>query len=209
MMKRSLIKEGINALINPQSKRRTLLSRFLTKVEVEVEVTLRIKAPKYFFLRADVFLDDVNRLTRGSLPQLEVGYLIYLLYENFLEKIRRGVDLHKYLIALQKNSKEFLKPPPELEKRDENHWVLGDGEGEKRKRGMAALMLTMKRSSALRGEVFLYDLQEYDPNFKMGVEELISLLFIEFISGIRNGNIEKVVAQIVNFLDAHQDEDEY
>ncbi len=55
----------------------------------------------------------------------------------------------------------------------------------------------MHRRSALRGEVFLMDIGQFDPSLNMKLEELVSLLFLNMVERIRTGDQAKMVREIL------------
>lgn len=48
-----------------------------------------------------------------------------------------------------------------------------------------------------RGEIFLYDLIKISPKFSMTLEELVTILVIDFVQEVEKGNSKKVMDQII------------
>jgi len=192
-------------LIRPAQSSKFTLSRFFNAASPQEEyVTLRIRAPRYFFLRATVFIDDILELSRGQV-QIQLPELISLLYDNFLAKIRAGVDMQEHLYSLRKTL-QYFEPPLELSQKSENHWALSNSTG-REKQKKVSLNLAVRKTAAYRGEVFLYDLEYFDGSFTMTVEELVTLLFMEFIEAIRIGNVERVMKDILHFIESQHEEE--
>ncbi|MFE5321491.1 hypothetical protein ACFQ88_22535 [Paenibacillus sp. NPDC056579] len=198
-----MIQEKISQMIRPAPSSRFTLSRLFSPPPEDEYITLRIRAPRYFFLRATVFIDDIRELSRGRV-HLQLPDLISLLYDNFLAKIRTGVDMKAHLHSLRKTL-EYFEPPLELSQKTDNHWALTSSTtGERQKK--ACLDLAVRKATAYRGEVFLYDLEHVDASFSMSVEELVTLLFMEFVEAIRIGNVEKIMKEILHFIESQQDD---
>ncbi|BFH10984.1 hypothetical protein J6TS7_62140 [Paenibacillus dendritiformis] len=59
----------------------------------------------------------------------------------------------------------------------------------------------MKRALALRGEVFLHDLAMHSGSFEMTIDELLSILFMDFMVEVRKGNHRKLMKLIIARLE--------
>lgn len=202
MVRHDLIQTRLNELCRPRKPKGFLDRLFPVRPVPEHAVTLKVRAPKYFFLRAEVFIDDVMMLAQ-DVPRLTIGSLIFLLYDNFLSKIRSGVPLQDYLDSLTRLSRLYSGLSSELAKKSEIHWMLQE---QHQVPDMATLKLAIDRKYALRGEVFLYDLSFTDDQFSMNLDELISVLFMEFIDAVRTGDTAQVMRSVLQYWIDFQDE---
>ncbi|TVY07308.1 hypothetical protein FPZ49_24505 [Paenibacillus cremeus] len=130
-----------------------------------------------------------------------IDTIIALLYKQFLQHIVEGqvkgkpLDLYKLAQDLQAAHTAYRGhtiTTQELRQQSENHWSL-----QERTQKAAArpkyyeMQITLNRRDAFRGEVALEDMQHIDPSFHMTLEQLLSLLFAQFMGMVRTN--QKVV----------------
>ncbi|MCY9540489.1 hypothetical protein M5X00_13355 [Paenibacillus alvei] len=153
-------------------------------------MTLEVRARDIDFVRAEVFLDDMYKLT-GEDPDnlLSVNSLILLLYEDFLMQIRSQYDSVQMIERLIEKRLFYFRK----REIDESDQILI-------KSKWAILKLPMKRNMVLRGEVFLHDLGLESPKFEMKLEELMSILFMDFMKEVRKGNQRKLIKSILTCM---------
>lgn len=200
----NLIRDQISELTG-QKNGESLWSSLFPRKQPQ-EVVLRIRIEWYAYLRADTFIQDLSELAGREL-NFDVFHLIALLYDDFLRQIRLGVDLkelHKR-IGEKKSRIESAKTKvvEEFVQVSENHWSLIKRQVMVKQR-VVGFDLRIARKSALRGEVFLYDLcravDEKEP--LLSLEELITILLLDFVAEIQNGNQTAVMKRIIQSLNS-------
>ena len=170
------------------------------------EVILRIRIEWYAYLRADTFIEDLAELA-GEEFSFDVVQLVALLYDDFLRQIRLGVELKDLYKRLREKQERIAaartKIVEDFVQVAENHWSLIKKEV-KVKRRMVGFDLRIARKSALRGEVLLYDLSRAAGQTEplLSLEELITILLLDFVAEIQNGNQTAVMKKIVQGLQA-------
>lgn len=170
--------------------------------------TVQIRAPREYFKRADVFIDDVKYITKEELNGLNKAFLIKVLFDNFIEKIRHGEDLYDYLVHLIESYGAILDQAADTyDKRSTSvfkssgfQWKLHAKNGTKDERGQLAISIPVHVSEMNRVEVFFDDVQWNHAPIDLELDELISLLFIEFITALRNGLAEETKEDIITFI---------
>lgn len=165
-------------------------------------IILRIKLEWYQYLRAETFVDDLIEIAGEELT-FSVEQLIGILYDDFLRQIRMDVDIKELYNRLKdKQAQRHKKRTEESFVRvSPNHWSLREQAVEVQKK-MIAFDISISRKSALRGEVFLHDLARHEPSNSlfMSLEELITILLLDFIAEVQKGNQSSVMKRIMQDL---------
>ncbi|MEQ2527591.1 hypothetical protein WMO40_12835 [Bacillaceae bacterium CLA-AA-H227] len=182
---------------------------------------VEIELPYYDYLRGNVLIEDIFEITEDCPTSLNLVSLISLLYIQFLSQIKKGVttvnnrkqglDLltisHKLI-----NLKESIYGPKFVEKikieqfnqLTPNSWGLEEYEEEVERKISKAeknayLTIRMKSNQIYRGEILIHDLCNVNEEFDLTLEEIISLLYIDFIRKIKaEGNDERIMKSIVS-----------
>ncbi|EFV75004.1 MULTISPECIES: hypothetical protein [Cytobacillus] len=180
---------------------------------------IEIEIPYYDYLRGNVLISDMKRVM-DDCPSIDLAKLIYLLYLQFLYQVRKGVTTVKnkkqgfdlntlgYKLISLRNDCVAPKLVEKVRVEDFNQitpttWVLEEREEEVEKptRGKpkyAYLTIRMKTEEIYRGEILLNDLNHINEEVNFGVEELMAILYIDFINKIKQeGNDEKVMKSII------------
>ncbi|QOK30079.1 hypothetical protein IIE26_27310 (plasmid) [Cytobacillus oceanisediminis] len=180
---------------------------------------IEIEIPYYDYLRGNVLISDMKRVMDDCLS-IDLAKLIYLLYLQFLYQVRKGVTTVKnkkqgfdlntlgYKLISLRNDCVAPKLVEKVRVEDFNQitpttWVLEEREEEVEKppRGKpkyAYLTIRMKTEEIYRGEILLNDLNHINEEVNFGVEELMAILYIDFINKIKQeGNDEKVMKSII------------
>lgn len=158
-------------------------------------VELDIKAEEVDFLRAEVFIDDINQLTDGQFNRFSIEDLVLLLYMDFLAQIRDNIDTLNIGQTLQVKYTEYYPAQKQYRALQEQETSFST-----RKRWMK-LNIRIKRSAALRGEVFIHDVRLLLPGFILTLDDILSVLYIDFIHELRKGNQRKVIEMILQRLE--------
>ncbi|MFK9119555.1 hypothetical protein ACJEBK_22125 [Peribacillus frigoritolerans] len=171
---------------------------------------LQIEVPYYEFLRGEVFVEDMKDLFEEAPQNLSLYHLIALLYFDFLEQVKKGAKYDEICPFLISSKKKFLERPMvqkrvlkqltsnlfSFEQREEEIEVTSE---EKR----AEITLRIKESEIYRGEVFLHDISPYMKGEELTVEDLLVILFMDFLQSIKEkGNSSQVMkAILLNYED--------
>ncbi|MFJ7367548.1 hypothetical protein ACIQWQ_26130 [Peribacillus frigoritolerans] len=171
---------------------------------------LQIEVPYYEFLRGEVFVEDMKDLFEEAPQNLSLYHLIALLYFDFLEQVKKGAKFEQLCPFLISSKKKFLERPMiekrvlkqvttnlfSFEQREEEIEVTSE---EKR----AEITLRIKESEIYRGEVFLHDISPYLMDEELKVEDLLVILFMDFLKRIKEkGNSSQAMkAILLNFED--------
>lgn len=167
------------------------------------QIPLKVCAEEIDFTRAEVFIADINKKTRGAFAGFTVEHLIYVLYDDFLLYVRENlsevkvdentVTMEEAVISLSQRRKIYF---PRVKK----HELADDSIAPRR---WAHLEVRLKRDMAQRGEVFLYDASTVFPKFEMTLEELLSILLCDFVAQLRRGNQKQLVSSILDKFYSH------
>lgn len=196
LSKMDLLSKGLQDLTE---NKKGLYSYLLAKFEKYARNELHIKLPHYEVLRANSFLDDVMELTDHSV-YLTLEDLIALLYHQFLIQVRStakfstlGQKILNKKIELAEKEQKIVTTFEEI---NPNHWALVE---KKVPSKMKTKQITVEfhRKYLERGEIFLYDLIKISPKFSMTLEELVTILVIDFVQEVEKGNSKKVMDQII------------
>ncbi|MGG3937876.1 hypothetical protein [Anoxybacillus kestanbolensis] len=127
--------------------------------------------------------------TRSFLELGEINYtqqdLIQLLVNDFIRNVRRISDpnhiYHKLLLRdrrpVKVNSKRMKPNTGEM--------------------SIVEIEFRIKRSLALRLEVLLADIAELYPDSKFSIENVLEIIYCDFIEAYKNGNLKNVVEKII------------
>jgi hypothetical protein len=166
---------------------------------------LQIKVPYYEYLRGEVFIEDIKDIFDEAPQSLSLYNLIVLLYFDFLNQVKKGTKyehLCPFLISAKKRfieipkvrKRELKQVTPHLfsfeEKEEEIEVPLEEKQAE--------ITLRIKEAEIYRGEVFLHDISHYLNNEELTIENLLVILFMDFLQRIKEkGNSNKVMKSIL------------
>jgi hypothetical protein len=171
---------------------------------------LKIEVPYYEYLRGEVFVEDIKDLFEEA-KDLELYHLIVLLYFDFLEQVKKGAKYEQLCPFLVSNKKKYIERPliqkrvikqitPNLltfEQKEEEMEVTSE---EKR----AEITLRIKESEIYRGEIFLHDISPFLIDEELTVENLIVILFMDFLQRVKEkGNSTQVMKSILLNFENH------
>jgi hypothetical protein len=166
-------------------------------------ILVKIRAEEIDFSRAEIFIEDINTKTRGAFSDLNLEHLIHILYTDFLLQIRENLNEFKFnsdTVTLKDTINSLMEKRkiyfPRQKKNDVGHHSVI-------RRCWALLDIDLRREAAQRGEVFLYDAGTVFPDFEMSLEELISILFVDFISQLRRGNQQFMINALLDRFYSH------
>ena len=188
---------------------------------------IEIKIPYFDYLRGNVLIADIKEVVEDCPANLNLVSLISLLYVQFLMQVKKGVttvnnrkqglDLltisHKLLNLKESIYGTKLVEKIKIEQFNQltpNTWGLEEYEEEvernvSNKEKYAYLTIRMKTEQIYRGEILIHDLSIVNDEFDLTVEEILALLYIDFISKIKSeGNNDKVLKSIVSAYDYYR-----
>lgn len=171
-----------------------------------------VTMPYYDFLRGKVFIDDLFDAFGDQIPQdFDFAYLLYMLYQDLLQQIKKGGGSNEQLANYIRSGHQRYFKKRTKQKRVmkaltshlfEFETVEEEEEEEQPKEGRTAYIeLKMREKELLRGEVLLHDLSPYMDEEIITIEQLISIVYLDFIQKIKaDGNSVKVQKSIVAHL---------
>lgn len=166
-------------------------------------VRLKVRAEDIDFSRAQVFIGDINKKTKGAFADLTVEHLVHILYADFLLHIRENLNESKVTedsLTLEDTVKSLwgkrAKYFPRQKKGDSMNIFVTPKQ-------WSLLEVQFLRENVQRGEVFLYDAASVFPEFQMSIEELISILFVDFIAQLRRGNQQILINTLLERFFSH------
>jgi hypothetical protein len=168
--------------------------RFLQKVNKTSSVLFTIEIPLNLFLRAEVFCEDIQDLAEMPFVQND---LINLLYNDFLTYAKKNPDPHALFRLLTSLDQQAGKDA-RLEKQGGSVFKLIHKDVHQE---MKILQLRMRRKFALRGEVLLADMEEFQPGHGYTLERVFELLYIDFIDKFRKGDNSAAIKNILALLE--------
>jgi hypothetical protein len=171
--------------------------------------TVKVRAPRDYFNRADVFIEDIIYTTDEELHGMNKTFLVKLLFDNFLHHVRQGKDLYDYMLNLRETYSHLLTAnkiiydniPPHPSVVSKFQWSLSNKSSRTDERDYLTLNIGLHPRGVNRMEVFFADLDcKYESRLDMDLNELLSLLFIEFITELRNGFAEETKKKIIDSI---------
>lgn len=167
---------------------------------------INVKLPYYDYLRGQVFIQDlIDNFPEDMSSSLDIGQLIHLLYTDFLNQIKRGVKNEDVAIYL-KQSKEKYFPEKIVEKRVfkqvNNHLFQYEDieeyeDEEEDEEKFAYLDIRASEKIILRGEILIYDLSPFLGGTSLSVEQLIAIIYLDFIKRVQEHGNSVAVQQTI------------
>lgn len=194
-----------NKLLYGTKERKGFLDLFMPQYRY-----LKIEVPYYEYLRGEVFVEDIKDLFDEA-QHLTLYHLIVLLYFDFLEQVKKGAKYEQICPFLISAKKKYIDRPSvlkrelkqvtphllSLEQREEEIEVTSE---EKK----AEITLRIKEVGIYRGEVFLHDISPYLIDAEFTVENLLVILFLDFLQRIKEqGNSTQVMKNILLNFENH------
>lgn len=172
---------------------------------------ITITMPYYDYIRGKVFIQDLRDNYEEQVPyHFDIAVLLYMLYDDFLTQVKKGAkneQIANYLFAgkkryFQKKTKarRIMKPLTQhvfqfetVEEEEEEVKVQEEK--------TAYIELRMRESEVLRGEVLVHDLLPYTKDIEISVEEMITIVYLDFIQNVKSdGNSLKVQKSILEHI---------
>ncbi|MGF6947751.1 hypothetical protein QF028_000244 [Neobacillus sp. B4I6] len=170
---------------------------------------LTIVTGYYDYIRGEVFIDDMFDIFDDVPRGFDLAVLIHLLYKDFLTQIKKG-NVNKQVAGFLLSGKARYLGEKKAERRvmkaltehvftfeSIEEEIIEESDKEKK----AYITIQMKESEILRGEIFLHDLTPYLNNQHVTIEDLLTILYLEFINQIKEqGNSDKIQKNILSHL---------
>lgn len=169
---------------------------------VSEDQLLKIAAPAKYFERAEVFFDDVRHIKEKDFEYLNHTFFIQFLVDTLLTKIRHGKNLSDYVKSLVDSYNHILETDPvwHSEAEPDNFWMLFSRSDSVNPDEIRRLHLRLPSSDVLRLEIFL-DEQLYSKYYiGLTADRLISLLFLEFITNVKESDSETGFQHLVDAM---------
>lgn len=164
-----------------------------------------VRAEEIDYYRAEVFISDINKKTRGAFSDMNMEHLVHILYTDFLQQIRENlneVQVRANAVTMENVVSELVKKRNKYFPRYHKSNPDGDFLSSPRK-NWAILQIYLRKEAAQRGEVFLYDANVIYPEFIMELDELLSILFVDFVSQLRRGNQSQLLQALLDRFYSH------
>lgn len=194
---------GLPQLVVRNEPPKGFLERWFGPHDPPDTVIVKVKAPKYYYNRSDIFIDDLEELLGQSLWFITLPYLINFLFYMFLQQVRSGIEMKSFLESLIVKYKKTMKVERLVEQK-ENHYVLQSSEVANLK-DYYILEIEMKRKRYSRGQVYLYDMKLLDPTFSLTMDELVSYLFLHFVDQIRLDKTDELILSLIDNLNEYEE----
>lgn len=197
MRKFELIRSELLTMQN-KTNIKGILSTILTLPSRPASAYLKIDLPEYEILRSQVFLEDLAEKLEDD-SQLTIVDLIALLLKDFLHVASTTTKMENLKDSLLEKRNQFLSKTERVEEYVEvapGHTSLRIRNKPRRTR-YYTLELTIPRKTALRLEIVLYDLEQMYKSFQMGIDELVSIVFLEFVHHLKNGKQKDMIKRFI------------
>ncbi|MEK5183303.1 hypothetical protein [Paenibacillus sp. FSL P4-0288] len=202
MSKHSIIRselEGMQARTQ-QSQMKSLFSAiFSSTTKQNPYIPVTIKIPEYDLLRAEVFLEDVMESIDREY-EVSMIELTALLVKDFLRVTSTNTKLEELKNNLMSRKSEYLSTKEKVKEWVEvapGHNALRERERVRRRRYFE-LQLEIPRKVALRAEIILYDLEQMYAPFQMTLEDLVTILILDFVHQLQTGKQKEIVKKFVS-----------
>lgn len=197
MRKYEIIRSEIGSMHN-KSHLKEIFSSILTIPSRPASVFLKIDLPEYEVLRSQIFLEDLSEQLEDGI-ELSIVDLLSLLLKDFLYVASTTTKMENLKDSLLEKKQQFLAKTERVEEFVEvspGHSTLRVRDKPRRVR-YYTLELTIPRKTALRLEIVLYDLEQLFKSFQMSLEELISIVFLEFVHYLKIGKQKDMVKRFI------------
>ncbi|MGM0877788.1 MAG: hypothetical protein ACQEWV_24375 [Bacillota bacterium] len=168
-----------------------LLHKASRKFAPKIDLTYSFTVPVSEYLRGEIFCDDVSEIIERQFTQSD---LISILLVDFLYQAKRRnnpYDLYRELSSrVQQQSIEVFNYNGENE-------TLHINKETQRKKELDCII---KRKEALRIEVMLSDITDLEPEITFTVNDVLQILYSDFIQKYKTGELTNVLENITKRL---------
>lgn len=196
------MKQALRNLIYPDSQPQSFWSILKQVFFNEQErITITLEIPKYELLRLQTIVDDLIELCDNELTY-SLDELIFFVLHDILYQARSGklkyASYSKRMVELYKQHHE-----PKVEALfvmvGENHWSRVEKAVPRSKR-FIQYPISLKAKDAVRGNILLIDiLRRTTEEIDIKLDELLTLILLDFVSEIEKGLSMKRVKAMIEF----------
>jgi hypothetical protein len=170
---------------------------------------LTIALPYYDYLRGNVFIEDLKDAYGEAVPLMfDISVLLLLLYDDFMNQVKRGAKHHDIAMYLKQGMRQYFSKPKQEKRvmqavndRLFTFETVEEEVEEEVKEKTAYLEMRIRESEILRGEFLLHDVEPFMEGTNVAIEQLISLVYLNFIEGIKaEGNSPSIQKSIIAHL---------
>lgn len=169
----------------------TLLHKLTRKISPTLDLRYSFSVPVSDYLRAELFCDDISEVTESRFTQRD---LISLLLDDFLIQAKQRsnpYDLYRELdFRNQQATVEILDYSNPNKKKEHNH-----------QSSTKTIECIIKRKEALRLEVMLSDIANLDETYSFTVQEVLKILYCDFIFKYKTGQLTNVMETIIKRME--------
>jgi hypothetical protein len=147
--------------------------------------------PSYTWVRSVSFCNDVEKRIEAI---FNPSHLAKILYMDFLEYVKNTnsiqtahnrLELRSNLITSTKSRKPFVQ----------RQGIVFEG-----KEALEEISTHIKHIDLLRGECLLKDMKEFYPDHVFEIENLLAVLYFDFVEDMRKGIIEDPIKKIAQYV---------
>ncbi|MED4353554.1 hypothetical protein P9265_14655 [Schinkia azotoformans] len=146
--------------------------------------------PEYLYLRSCSFCSDIEREIDDTFT---IGELADILYFDFLEYVRKTNDINTVYKRLAARD---LAPARIFQTEDVYNGVIYE-----EIRGYEMIETRIDHKDALKGEFLLRDMLEIYTDHKFKLENILEIVFCDFIDDYRRGLIKNPLSKILHYID--------
>jgi hypothetical protein len=153
--------------------------------------TFTFHVPTYLHERSETFCVEVEEKTGKKFTTSDLARALYL---DFIEYVKNNNDLHQIYKKLQARS---LSPATIRPYQTEEVY---SGVLSEEVRGFHKVETKLKHRVALRGEQLLCDMLEIYKNHTFTLENILEIVFCDFIDDYRKGLIKNPIDKIAQYI---------
>lgn len=194
MMKKShysIYNEEIDELVNqPKGYMDHLFKKAFRKLSNSVDLKYTFTIPAADYLRGELFCSDVSEAMEEEFTQ---KHLIGILLDDLLFQAKKRSNPYELYNALNAMDRQFIQ----ISSYSENNNMDTLKTNVKKPIKMEC---KIKRKQALRLEVMLSDIEELEPARVFTVEDVLQIIYCDFIYRYKNGSLKNVLESIIQRL---------
>ncbi|MEH6941035.1 hypothetical protein [Bacillus sp. JJ722] len=163
----------------------------------------------YDYIRGNIFIDDTREAYQDVPIMFNVSALIYVLYDDFMSEIKKGIphkDIATYLLQGKKRHLEKVKKEKRIMKQVSKNLLSFESEFEEEPEEdekVVDIYIKMRQAEILRGEILLHDLDMYMNAVEITFEELLQIVYLNFIAEVKEkGNTHQIQKALVRKLNS-------
>lgn len=187
----SIYEEEIDDLsYTPQTLFEKLFYNLSRKISLTSNLKYTFSIPVSDFLRGEVFCNDVSEAMESDFNQRD---LISILLDDFLYQAKRRSNPYDLYHSLNEKSGQEIH----VHCYDKSSEVFVANKDTQRIKKIECMI---KRSEALRLEVMLSDITDLRPDTVYTVEDVLRILYCDFILKYKTGKLSNVLENIIKRL---------